>query len=281
MVPLNNTFLVIRRFEGRASGLDEMMRSVSGISHLPVMSGAFRIRCSVNNQFVGVNKDLTRQLEHRISLLTRARIDRVNPQTEYWFLKRSEGIGFFCRRLGKRRATEKNLHQGELRPEFASLMCSLAGLERTSVAMDPFSGYGAIPSQIAKSFPFSRLYVSDLNRERVHKLRGRFGKHKRIVVSEKDALQMKDVAPHTIDAIITDPPWGYYEDVGDIRDFYDRMFQEFNRVLREDGIMVILSARKQEIEASAAANGVALQRKFDTLVNGKKAGVYVFGRGHH
>lgn len=108
----NNTFLVIRRFEGAACELERMLASAATLRSLPRAQGTFRIRYSVNNRFVSAPQERTRQLENRISALTHARVDRVSPDTEYWFLKRSEGVGFFCRQVGRRRATEKNLHPG-------------------------------------------------------------------------------------------------------------------------------------------------------------------------
>ena len=100
----NNTFLVIRRFEGRSCELEKMLRSVATLQSLPRSKGTFRIRYLVNNRFVSVPQERARQLENRISTLTHARVDRVSPDTEYWFLKRSEGIGFFAGRpAGERR----------------------------------------------------------------------------------------------------------------------------------------------------------------------------------
>lgn len=271
----NNSFLVIRKFQGRNCEMTAMVKNIISLNKLPVSRKSFRIRYSVNNQFVGMEKSYTRQIEEKICRLTNAKIDRVSPQIEYWFIKRSENIGFFCRLLNKRKFTEKNLNKGELRPEFAYLMCMLGGLNKSAFVMDPFAGYGAIPKQIKKYFRFSRLYVSDINPECERKLAGYFDKKKNIDVALRDALNMHDVENNTIDTIITDPPWGFYEQINDIEQFYVDMLKEFKRVLKSKGRLVLLSARKEEFESAVQKENHRIDKKYDTLVNGKKASVYV------
>ena len=77
-------------------------------------TGAFRVRFSKENQFVKVGKQTTLAAEKLISGKTDMRVDRVNPQNEYWFIIRRENIGFFGKLLRKRKTTEKALHKGEL-----------------------------------------------------------------------------------------------------------------------------------------------------------------------
>ena len=91
-------------------------------------------------------------------------------------------------------------------------------------------------------------------------------------------MSLNNIEDKSISLVITDPPWGYYEDIGDINDFYNRMFRSFDRVLKTNGRMVILSARKEELEQTALANGFKIKNSLHTLVNGKKAGVYLIER---
>ena len=275
----HNTFLVLREFQGPASQMDSMVRSAAGIKSLPPSRGSFRVRYSVKNQFVAVPKERTRQLEGKIAALTHAKVDRVSPDTEYWFLQRSEGVGFFCRLLGRRQATERDLHPGELRPELAYLMASLAKLGRDSVVLDPFAGYGAIPKQVLGYFPYAMVLVSDLDRDRAANLRASLGGKRGVSVAQRDALTLEGIPSATVDAIITDPPWGYYEEIEDIQAFYRGMFASFRRVLKPRGQVVLLSARKREAEAAAQEMGFPLRQRYDTLVNGKKAAVYLLEVG--
>lgn len=271
----NNSFLVIRKFQGKNCEMTSMVKNITSLNRLPVSRKTFRIRYSVNNQFVGMNKSYTRQIEEKICRLTNAKIDRVSPQIEYWFIKRSENAGFFCRLLSKRKFTERNLNKGELRPEFAYLMCMLGKLNKSTIVMDAFAGYGAIPKQVKKYFQFKKLYVSDINPECVKKLNRYFDKKQNVDVARRNAINMEDIEDCTIDVIITDPPWGYYEQIDDIEQFYVDMLKEFKRVMKPNSKLIILSARKDEFELAVIKQNYKVDNKIDTLVNGKKASVYV------
>ena len=63
-------------------------------------------------------------------------------------------------------------------------------------------------------------------------------------------------------------------EIGDINDFYSKMFISLKRVLKSDGKMIILSARKEELENSASKMDLIITKSLHTLVNGKKAGLY-------
>ena len=53
------------------------------------------------------------------------------------------------------------------------------------------------------------------------------------------------------------------------------MFDSLLRVIKTDGKIVILSARKEELEASAAEKGLKIEKSLHTLINGKKASLYL------
>lgn len=275
IVIFNNSYLVIKKFQGKNSEMTSMVKNIITFDKLPKSQKTFRIRYSQNNQFVGINKTYTQQIERKISKLTSAKIDRVCPETEYWFIKRSENVGFFGRLLQKRKFTEKNLNKGELRPELSYLMCILGEFKKSTVVMDPFAGYGAIPKQVNKYFHFKQLYVSDINPEHIKFLNILFENKHNVNVTLRNALNMQDIEDNMIDLIITDPPWGYYEKIDNIEQFYIDMFKEFCRVIKKNGKLVILSARKDEFELVLSKQKYIISEKIDTLINGKKASIYV------
>ena len=274
----NNSFLVYRVYKGKSLFFDKMVSQASLPPERGKRPGTFRVRFSKENQFVKVGKQTALAAEKLISGSTGRKVDRVNPQSEYWFLIRSEKIGFFAKLLHKRKTTEKTLHKGELRPEFALLMCAFAGIKRDEVVCDPFAGYGAIPIQAVQSYQPAKMYICDNNRELADRL-GRLDtfKHCACQVSIKceDALRLESVKENEISLIITDPPWGYYEDIPDIEKFYRAMFRSFKRVLTEEGRAVVLPARKNEIVAAVKNEKGYITSHIDTLVNGKKAGIYM------
>jgi tRNA G10 N-methylase Trm11 len=274
----NNNYSVIKKYRGKELKITRMVLDATKLKSIPATQGTFRVRYSVYNQFVSMDKSIMKQIENKISELSGCKVDRVNPQSEYWFIIRSENVGFFCMLLKKREHTEKNLKQGELRPEFAYLLCCIADIEKKSTVFDPFAGHGSIPEQISKHFQFHKLMASDNDSDKIKSLKKRINlsSKKSISIDRRDALDMSDIPNDSVDVIITDPPWGYYEDIDDIQFFYHEMLSEFKRVLNPiEGCMVILSARKNEFESAVNKHGLKLKSKIDTLVNGKKASVYI------
>ncbi len=274
----NNSFLVYKTYKGSSLSFDKMVSQAS----IPVDRGkrleTFRVRFSKENQFVKVGKQTAFGAEKIISNKINMKVDRVNPQNEYWFIIRSENIGFFGKLLRKRKITEKTLHKGELRPELALLMCVFAGIKHNEILCDPFAGYGAIPIQVIQSYRIAKMYVCDNDKNLVDRLNNiDTFKHCVCKVSIKceDAMQLESAKDNEISLIITDPPWGYYENIPNIEEFYNSMFRSFKRILKAEGRVVVLSARKNEIVAAVKNEKGYIIKHIDTLVNGKKAGIYM------
>jgi sugar phosphate isomerase/epimerase/SAM-dependent methyltransferase len=196
---------------------------------------------------------------------------------EFWYIIRRENIAYYAQLLSKRTYTEKNLNKGELRPEFALLIAYWAQIKANDVVMDPFAGYGSIPLQIYKNLKFHKLIVNDIDINKVKyikKLFAKFKEAKNVEIICKDSMCLPNIGDKTIDKIIADPPWGIYEEIGDIQDFYHNLLVEFKRVLKDEGEIIILTSGKIELENAASSCGLKIFDKIDTLVNGKKAGVF-------
>ena len=253
----------------------------------PVNKGTFRVRFQQENQFAKVDKNLTRRVEEYVTRNSRLALNRLSPTNEIWFSIRREGFAFCGELISKREFTEKNLNKGELRPEIAYLMCCFANLEKDSIVADPFCGYGSIPVQLSKRFSCKKIYASDIDQDKINNLRkgglhftvpepveGQEPHATQIEICQADAFVLSHIADNSIDAIITDPPWGLWENIPDIEDFYNRMFISFKRVLKSNGKMTILTARTVEFENAVKKAGLTIHNSLHTLVNGKKATLY-------
>ena len=273
----NNTFFVLKTMKGKGLNFPSLIGAVcSGKNYFLINKGSFRVRFQNENQFTKVDKSLTRRAEEYVLQNSKLKIDRLSPTNEVWYSIRREGFAFCGELISKREFTEKNLNQGELRPEIAYLICCFAGIRNEDIILEPFCGYGSIPVQLAKKFRFEKLYVSDLDSEKASQTAARKQlSAPNIECCTADATILSHIEDKSISLVITDPPWGYYEEMTDIEAFYKKMFFSFNRVLADGGRVVILSARKEELEASAAASGVEIKKSLHTLVNGKKAGLYL------
>lgn len=278
VVYFNNTFFVIKSWCNFSGNFSTMVNDFCNENkYLLISKGSFRTRFVRENQFEKVDKKLVIKVEENVLKRSKLKIDRVSPSTEIWFDIRREGFAFCGQLISKREFTEKNLNKGELRPELAYLMCCFAEINENDVIAEPFCGYGSIPIQLVKKFHFLHLYVSDIDEEKITALKEKkyFKQNDFVSINVQDAFSLKQIKDNSVDVIISDPPWGFFEDVGDIALFYDKMFCSFKRILKNDGKMIILSARKDELEYAAEKNNYKIIEKVDTLVNGKKACVYM------
>lgn len=274
---LSNSFRVIKTFYGDNLSFSNMVAQVQKLKTITsINSGTFRVRFSKENQFSSVNRNVSISAEQLLCKATRMRIDRVNPQTEFWYIIRREKVGFFAQLLEKRKVTEKKLNQGELRPEFAYLMCCCTDIKANSVVCDPFCGYGAIPNQLANSYKLSRVFASDIDSQKIFDLKkSTLSRCSNVTIQVADATALRYLHNESVDAVITDPPWGIYEKIEDITAFYTKALTEIARVLKLNGTLICLSAKKEEFKKACMNTSFEIVTQIDTLVNGKKAAVFV------
>ena len=287
----NNSFLILKMFKNKNTlSIETMIQSairakdietkISSI--LANKSYSYRIITSKENKLVSVNNNILKNMEMKLSKIKGLYLNRSKADLEFWFLLRREKVGFFMLRLTKKASTEKILNKGELRPELCYILCSIAGVCKDDILLDPFCGYGSIPIARAFMFPYNMIFASDNDWEKVKKLKQRVkqlpkSKSKKFIVKHLNALNMSVFEDGFIDKIVTDPPWGIYEDVGmSIEVFYELMMKEMHRVLKLNGVIVILTAKKEELERVLLKfrSRLNLLEKYDVLISGKKASIY-------
>ena len=277
IIYFNNTFFVLKTWKGKGLNFPSMVGAVSSEKkYYLINKGTFRVRFSQENQFAKVDKNIARRAEETVLQNSRLTLDRLSPTTEIWYSIRREGFAFCGQLITKREFTEKNLNKGELRPEIAYLISSFADIQKDDVILEPFCGYGSIPVQLVKKFHFSKLYVSDIDNEKIfmNSQKKQLKNNPCLDLRQADAFNLSHIEDKSINLVITDPPWGFYEDIGDVKTFYKKMFSSFDRILKDEGRMIILSARKEELEEVVYELGYKIEACLHTLVNGKKAGLY-------
>lgn len=284
----NNLFRVLYSAKARPDkvGLDKFARSLpeasvdwSAARSKGERGKSFRLIASCQNELTGLSKAAKEALERRIAKETGMKVDRSLPDREFWVLARREGTAYFMKRLTRHKAYDKLLHPGELHPELAYMMCWLAGSAET--VLDPFCGYGAIPAQWKTRFPYRRLMAFDLNGEALAYTREKLGQAPGLRIEKRDALALAEqFPPESVDAIVTDPPWGLYQGVEmPLEEFYRRMLGQFRALLKPRGRAVVLTAGKNElVSALEGTAGLALEVRYDILASGKKCGLFVLGK---
>lgn len=272
----NNTFYVMRAFRKRNLTFEQMVSKTCNLrTHLIISSGTFRVRFSKENIFYKVDSKIVKRVEKHISSIGHIKVNRVNPSTEIWFIIRAEEIGFYCQLLFKRDFTEKKLKHGELRPELVFLICNCLKLTDKTVICDPFCGYGAIPKQLIASFNVKEVIASDINKKIINELYSEnWTKRKKLSLNVANATNLFMIKDNYVDFVITDPPWGFYEKIQDIKGFYFEILRELIRITKKEGTIVFISARKDEVDEVCRINNITIYRQINTLVNGKKASIF-------
>jgi tRNA (guanine6-N2)-methyltransferase len=289
----NNSFLVLKTFPGLGAErgdevLNEMLaaalRDGDLAARLPRhLRGTFRLVTSRSNVLTAVDRDLLEKVEARITGASRMRLHRGRPDHEIWLSYRSEGHGFLLLRLTRHTAHEKVLDKGELRPELAWMLCWLSEPREGELMLDPFCGSGAIPLLRATQFPRGLVLASDLDAALVEKLKAKVKEgdlKRRLVVRQGDARQLARYEDGSIHKIVTDPPWGLFQELaGGPEAFYREVLAELARVLTAGGLLVLLLARADFLP-SLLATLPALERveSWPILVSGKKAEIFKLRR---
>ena len=286
---VTNSFFILKRFEGPEAGtIPAMAARILEDADLnfetPVKfttRSTFRIVTSLANQLVPLENDVMQKLERRVTEKLGIEPNRSKPDFEFWLAQRSEGHGFFALRLSHHQSYDKSLQKGELRPELANILCRLSEPSPKELFLDPFCGSGAIPIQRARMTPDGLIIASDIDPQKVAALKAKvktLDLTRRIVVRAGDGLDLSRYEEGSIHKIVTDPPWGHFTQVPQaIGDFYEKMMGEFVRVLRADGLIVVLTAETGALENSLERHSprIALLCSYNILLSGKKARVYV------
>ena len=237
---------------------------------------AFRVVFSLENIPASINEKLRTDIESRISRFSGLKVNRSLPDTEFWFLFRKENFSVFMKRLTLRPSWEKTLHKGELPPPAAWALCRLARLVHSDTVLDPFCGYGSIPQAALKHFHITKFIACDNGREAALYTVNRFKKRKTedFIFYESDFSQLPSlIAEKSVDAIVTDPPWGQYREIKP--DFYEKMFDVFDKLLKEDGRLVMLCANTETFQDRIPASFELVDR-INILLSGKKAVIFQF-----
>lgn len=285
---LNNTFILlqqtkVKKEDTTAAIVKRLFNETEGTTITKYFNlnkqTTFRIFISRENQLVSINTEIIGKIEKKILVQSdRLSVDRQKADYEFWFMIRSEGKAFFGVRITHVGDQKKKEYQpGELKKELAYLLCLFSDPEESDVFIDPFSGSGAIPVERAHISPYKKIIAADIDENLVFKLKRKMRELKNTEVYQLDALHLFPLSDESVDKIVTDPPWGLYKKTdNDLDLFYKQTIDELYRVLKNNGVMIILSARNDNLEKAIALlkGKLKILTKLDILVSGKKATVY-------
>lgn len=238
------------------------------MSALPLKAG-FAVHVRVASQPTSLES--LAQLQHAVSAANGGQPDSFKPDIALLLWLRADGRGLWGWQLPVAGYKHRRIEAGELRPELAHIMGLLAGLTPKQVVLDPFAGYGAIVRECLQGFHCDHVLAVEHNEHLVPHLKA----IPRLVAKQGDAARLPHIQTHSVDRVITDPPWGKFAQATPehLQRIYYESMQHMHRVLRAKGCVVMLTSVTFLPEV-AAETGFAIEKQYNILVSGQKATLY-------
>lgn len=240
----------------------------------------YRLMFSEDGQLVGVPASSRSRLEQAVSRATGGRFTPRGGGEEYWAITRRDlDEVLFCRRVP--RPDRPKPPKGGLAPDLAELIVNATRARAEDVVLDPFAGTGAlIAARVSK--PFREAICSDLGYAdgSVELLPGLAGRADVRRLTD-DARSLVSVSDGSIDVVVTDPPWGEFDQTETtVEALLTDALGSVRRVLRPDGQLAMLLSRRlaDETVQRWQQHGFAPHRSYQLLVNGHPATLAVATR---
>ena len=277
---LKNAFVVLAVTERQnlaksIARLSQAMRR-DEFRSVPDPADRFRLMAHVDGCLVPIEPRARTALERAVTRHTGGRVEPRGRGREYWVVGR-QGLPelLFCARLPK--APRPPTPKGALSYELAAMLVAASDPTPDDRFLDPFAGTGSLVVARAQ-LPARALWYSDVELEQHrHALSAQLSRRTPVRLLAEDALALPSIADGSIDAIVTDPPWGEHADLGrPFRDFAGAVGESFARTLHPvRGRYVLLVNRRNADAMGNALDAAALApaARHDILVNGHPASV--------
>ncbi|WP_051046965.1 TRM11 family SAM-dependent methyltransferase [Nocardia asiatica] len=282
---LKNAFLVLGETK-RGAGLPGAIQALTSqlkrpeFIRLAPKKRPFRIMATVDGELVGLPRDGKSRLENAIAARTNGRVEARGSGVEYWIIGRRElGTFLFGLKLPKKKGAPTP--KGALNAELAEMLVRAVPPKHEDVFLDPFAGRGSLVLARLK-YPARRIIYSDID-YRIFKrdFQPELARTKRVQFMSEDALDLPSIADKSVDVVVTDPPWGEYEELDASYDeFAVNVARSLDRVLKPSGRFVVLINRRQEgiLQTAFHKYGLETSAIHQILVNGHPASVLAGGR---
>ncbi|MCL2608318.1 MAG: methyltransferase domain-containing protein [Treponema sp.] len=275
---INNLFMVLDDFSS-ANILDaarHIAEKIPSLRGTEIGGRTFRIVVMDCGKLRAIPPDLMGRIEKEVSRQTGLKPNRSKPDVEVWLNRRNDNSVYFMLRLRKHAAFDKALNQGELRPDIVAAMIHLANVGGDSLAVDPFGGSGAIAAMLVENGLCRKIHSGDMDSDCVALQKRRLTKAKNCTVQKWDGLKLP-LETGTVDAVITDPPWGHFRQIR-AEDFYPRFIAEAARILRPAGSLVFLASLPEIILPALESQGFSREH-FPLKINGKDCFLFCAAKG--
>jgi 16S rRNA G966 N2-methylase RsmD len=174
-------------------------------------------------------------------------------------------------KLSRAKHKREELPAGALRPELANILLLVSGVKAKNNLLDPFGGHGSILLEAMRGFGVKASLAIEKDSNLVTYLESRG-----VDVIEGNAKDLSGYDPESIDKVVTDPPWGIYKDANELElaNLYSKFLSEVHRVLKPEGVLVILSGSSILDDIISDLQDFKLLKSYKILVSGKKATIF-------
>lgn len=282
-VPFIKNAFVLLAETGRGDldkGVTQLGRAAEKLQ-FPTLPGAttrFRVMVHVDGSLAPIAPRAKSAIERAIATRTGARVEPRGKCQEYWIVGR-QGLKdlLLCARLPKAQKPAKA--KGAISPELSAMLVAASRPTPQDVFLDPFAGSGSFTTARLEQ-PVRQVWYSDVDLDQHRRdLAQRLTENRRVRLLAEDALTLPSIADGSVDVIVTDPPWGEHEDLGQPYDEFARAIgSSFARVLHPArGRYVILINRRNAATMSDGLSAVGLPSsdQHEILVNGHPATVLI------
>lgn len=237
----------------------------------------FRTMVQIDGQLTPIDRSIRDRWEAALARRTGQRVQSRGGNTEYWVMgRRDHPELLLLQRLPRRHKAAGKA--GTLSAELAAALVLASDPQPGDTVLDPFAGSGALlvarSRRPVRSLVYGDHALVDLRAGLPDALTG----SRRVRLVDDDALTLDSLDDASIDAIITDPPWGEYEPLDrPYPEFATAMAASFARVLTDGGRTVVLVNRGNAATLTEALDGSGLEPgpPVEVLVNGHPASVLV------
>jgi 16S rRNA G966 N2-methylase RsmD len=239
--------------------------------------GTFRLRIHSDGRFASHDSAPARKLEADLTDWSGLRAARGSARTEFWVIRRrglSESV-----LTTKLTAGNERVPAGVLRPEVCASLARIVSLDDASLVMDPFAGSGAVGIACLEAGA-ARVWLNDSNPAALHGLKGLpRSLRERIHATALDFRDL-DVATASVAAIVTDPPWGHYDQLDTLIASLYADFANFavGALVTGGPLVVMTGADADAIQSLTSRKELELIDSFPVLINGRKTQIVVATR---
>lgn len=277
-VPIAKNLFIVRGQAPRRDLNGTVADLTRRIRDLPRPRGCngFRVMFHFDGQLAAPSPQARQRLEDAIGAATGLRPQPRGNCQEYWAIGRRDWSSSY---LGERLPggmARRPAEKGSLSGQLSALLVSLSLPDPRDVFLDPFAGSGSIIAARLAS-PAQKIIYNDLDKSLRRSAAARLGPHPKVVLLHEDGTALTSVKSAEVTSIVTDPPWGEYDQsIGDYAKFTQALASEFSRLLnpRRGRLVLLVSRRNEEqMQASLAEHGFSCEPPIGILVNGHPASV--------